>query len=521
MEKTRKRTIEVLTFVVLGLLIIPAVSKTVAAQPISFSTYATLPVCCAHGGLSYDPFGNRFIVQAGGVLWQVGPTGSLVTAFAQSCGLPSLDEINIAVASGLGGFSAGFFYVGQGATIFKIDPTGTSCTVFATLSGGAGSHTALSFDRSPTAPFGNQLISVQLNGQVSRISSTAIITPIASLGFSDNFEDLIVTPPVSQYPALPDRIVLTAEGGSVIAINTAGVATTIATGLGSPEALFLLPPTIPTVGVPSGMFAVQTDSFIYRAAPAEFLGLENDIVVGSEFSGVFYTLNPSAGFAVAAHASSPFVHFEERLVFIGETPPIKPIGIKVSKFFTDSSLNPLALDSNGNPKVDVVLTRGIVASTNPGQVLAWVNVTNTSGSRVQSLKLNETLPVDWKVDPAWVPAIGAIHVFFANTTSLLTNPEITQPSTITASSGNPQTVHLAIPSFNATAIGHPLMPGQSILLSVKLTYGLIHTSQSASSYPRNYTDTVVAVAWTQASFTGTESTGTSSAFFVADSKVVS
>jgi sugar lactone lactonase YvrE len=195
--------------------------------------------------------------------------------------------------------------------------------------------------------------------------------------------------------------------------------------------------------------------------------------------------------------------------------------LHVSKFFTDSSLSHLQLDQHGNPSVNVTLSHGTVVSTNPGQVLAWVNVTNTSGSRVQSLKLNDTLPVDWKVDPAWMPALGAIHVFFANTTSLLTNPEITQPSTITVSTGNPEVVHLAIANLTATNIGHPLMPGQSILLSVKLTYGLIGTSQSASSYPRNYTDTALAAAWTKASFMGTESTGSGSAFFTADAKVVS
>jgi hypothetical protein len=195
--------------------------------------------------------------------------------------------------------------------------------------------------------------------------------------------------------------------------------------------------------------------------------------------------------------------------------------VKVSKFFTDSGLNPLPLDSKGNPRVDVVLANGVVTSTNPGQVLAWVNVTNTAGTPLQSLKVNETLPLDWKVDPPWMPAQGAIHVFLANTTSLPTNPEITQPSTIKVATGNSQTVGLSIPSFNATAIGHPLMPGQSILLSVKLTYGLIGTSQSASSYPRNYTDTALAAAWTKASFMGTESTGSGSVFFTADAKVVS
>src|SRR2546425_9419549 len=193
---------------------------------------------------------------------------------------------------------------------------------------------------------------------------------------------------------------------------------------------------------------------------------------------------------------------------------------RVSKFFTDSSLNPLPLDNNGNPMVNVVLGRNIVQSTNPGQVLAWVDVTNTGSTSLQSLKLNETLPVDWTVDPPWMPGKGAIHVYYANTTSLATNPEITDPSTITVTAGNPEVVHLAISSLSATAIGHPLLPGQSVLLSVKLTYGLIKTGQSFASYPRNYTDTASAVAWTQASYTGTKVSATSSGFFVAYAKVV-
>jgi len=207
-----------------------------------------------------------------------------------------------------------------------------------------------------------------------------------------------------------------------------------------------------------------------------------------------------------------------------ETPLSAPSQVKVSKFFTDSSLNPLPLDSSGNPSVNVTLTRGILKNTNPGQIIAWVNVTNTSGSSLQSLKLNDTLPVDWLVGPAWMPpkgSIGAIHVLYANGTSLASETDITQPSSITVSTGKPEVVHVSIPSLNATGIGHPLMPGQSILLSVKLSYGLVKTVQSFNSYPRNYTDTAIAAVWTQASFTGVESSGTGSAFFVADAKVVS
>ncbi len=198
----------------------------------------------------------------------------------------------------------------------------------------------------------------------------------------------------------------------------------------------------------------------------------------------------------------------------------KVLSISVSKFFTDTSLNPLPLDRFGNLKVDVVLAGGVVKSTNPGEIIAWVNVTNTGGLPLQSLKLNETLPVDWVVSPTWKPAKGAIHVFFANTTSLATNPEITDPSTISVSTGNPETVSITIPSLNSTAIGHPLLPGQSILLGVKLAYGLKGTSQSPRSYPRNYTDTAGSAAWTQSSYTGNEASAIGSAFFIVYAKVV-
>ncbi len=198
----------------------------------------------------------------------------------------------------------------------------------------------------------------------------------------------------------------------------------------------------------------------------------------------------------------------------------KPEPVKIFKFFTDTSNNPLPLDSNGNPKVDVVLANSIVRSTNPGEIIAWVNVTNTAGSLAQSLKVNETLPVDWVVAPPWLPAKGAIHVFFANTTTLSTNPEITDPKTIAVTSGNPQTVLLSIPSFNATGIGHPLLAGQSVLLAVKLDYGLDQTSQSFSSFPRNYTDVASAAVWTGVSFMGTEASATGSAFFIAYAKLL-
>jgi hypothetical protein len=128
--------------------------------------------------------------------------------------------------------------------------------------------------------------------------------------------------------------------------------------------------------------------------------------------------------------------------------------------------------------------------------------------------LNETLPADWAVNPPWITAgTTAIHVYYANTTRLSTDPEITQPSTINVITRTPEVVRLAIPNFNTTAIGHPLLPGQSILASVKLTYTPVGSAQRSVSYPKNYTDAATAAAWTQKTYTGTESLKSASAFF--------
>lgn len=175
-----------------------------------------------------------------------------------------------------------------------------------------------------------------------------------------------------------------------------------------------------------------------------------------------------------------------------------------SGFFTDASLSPLPSYRDVAVRVDVVLANGVVRTTNPPRILAWIKVSNTGDIALQSLKVNETLPVDWRVDPAWMPGKGAIHVYFANTTSLATNPEITDPSTITVTGGNPQVVILAIPSLNDTGIGHPLLPGDSILMSVKISFGLIGTSQFPTSRPREYLDVANATGWSQSLYLGTE-----------------
>lgn len=92
---------------------------------------------------------------------------------------------------------------------------------------------------------------------------------------------------------------------------------------------------------------------------------------------------------------------------------------------------------------------------------------------------------------------------------------------MTILNGNPKTISLALGNITAMCVDRSLGPRESILISVAMTYSLKGTSQPVSSYPRDYSDTATAAAWTQPYFTGTKFTGTFSAFFTAYAKVVS
>ncbi len=177
-------------------------------------------------------------------------------------------------------------------------------------------------------------------------------------------------------------------------------------------------------------------------------------------------------------------------------------------FFTDGAFNPLPTDQSGNPMLTAVLSQDTVKSTNPGQVLVWLQVQHLGfNATFQSISIDEILPPDWVISPAWPTAKGAIHVYFANTTSFGIQTvntsyfatsvipqafEITESSTIAVSSGE---VQLLIRNFDTTAIGHPLSPYQSILLAVKVSYALKSTAQSADTFPRKYVTTASSKGW--------------------------
>ena len=524
----KNRTVELLVIAVLGLSIIPIAihpAKAAAAAPgFAVTNFATgfltrADSLCSFGsfgcgpiGIAVDSSGNLYVGDIrDGYIYKFGPAGGVASTGTQ-----------LATPSSLGGRTPFGLTFGKGGNLY-VALQGTAGNEIAQLDTTSG--TIIRAIAPGTAATG--IAADPLSGDLF-VSLPGTTQPILRIsGFASG------PGTVTAYASVPcaDGLAFGPDGTLYAAQCGVGVLKIAGTSSATPGATSFI------ANVP------YIDGMAISANPSKLVifGNRNDgIITEINFTSTtptftnIVTSGTRGDFATVGSDGCLYATQSDGIIKVTNAdgscipPPLGPLfppgptaSIRVSKFFTDSSLGPLPADSSGSPKVDVVLAGGTVTSTNPGQVLAWVNVTNTSGSPLQSLKLNETLPVDWLISPAWLPSKGAIHVFYANTTNLATNPDITQPSTVSISTSNPETVHVSVSNFTDTAIGHPLLANQSILLSVKLSYVLKGTSQSSSSYPRNYTDAATAVAWTKPSFTGNQFTGTGSAFFVADAKVVS
>src|SRR5206468_3123293 len=136
---------------------------------------------------------------------------------------------------------------------------------------------------------------------------------------------------------------------------------------------------------------------------------------------------------------------------------------------------PLPVDSSG-PVVKVLIARGRVATTNPPQILAQVKI-NNSGTSINSLIINETLPVDWSAF-----FTQAVQVFFRYQNSSL--QEITG------------------------------------MLTIKLSYSLKGSVVSPRLYPVTYTNLVNVKGYSENGFSGESFDKNATAGFTAKAKVV-
>lgn len=192
--------------------------------------------------------------------------------------------------------------------------------------------------------------------------------------------------------------------------------------------------------------------------------------------------------------------------------------ITVRNFFTDGSGSRLPVDSTGSPSVNVVLAHGTVRSTNPGQVLAWTNLTNTGTVSFSSLRMETQLPSDWTVSQPNQHSVKDVFVFFefGNRTIL----DITRSVSVSVSGSSPETVDLTVNNLTGTPAGTTLDPHDSLLLSVKLDYALVGTRHLPSNFPVTYQTNAIGIAWSLENFAGVTVSATGSAIFNANAKVL-
>ena len=169
------------------------------------------------------------------------------------------------------------FFVTQGTAVYKV--TGSSATLFATIPGCSADHTGITFDHFGT--FGYNMIVTCESGQVSRVNSTGVVTPITNTG--TQLEGPAVPPP--SFGPLGGQILAADENhGKVHAIASDGTVTYNVFDWFGAEAVHVIPPA-PCTFCSGGSFfqAIENFGSIYQYAPADFAGLGGNIVVTSEY----------------------------------------------------------------------------------------------------------------------------------------------------------------------------------------------------------------------------------------------
>ena len=189
-----------------------------AATPTVFATCAQL---FDVNGLAATQNKLLFTTQNQPSLFQIDSSGTSCTLFAA---LPSpvnpisgVVEEYIAISPGTGGFPAGWIYVTQYEKVFKISPDGSSVTLFATIptfSNHTYFHGGITFDRSGN--YGNKMIvtgqdAADGHGEVYTVDSSGTPTKLADMAASVNgiTEGPQVT--LSSFTPAPGKLLVTQE----------------------------------------------------------------------------------------------------------------------------------------------------------------------------------------------------------------------------------------------------------------------------------------------------------------------
>lgn len=238
------------------------------------------------GTIGFAYAGDKFVgsVQGDGTgqLYSTDLTGGNVQLFAPGVNLaPSLaSEHFVAASVGAGGFASRDIYVAASNTVVHITHDGLSSNIL--TSGLTGDVRGILFDTIGT--FGGDMLVTTNAGSVYRVNSAGVATTLASTG--EDTEGLDIAPVGAGFGAYDGQLVVASEGSGLLrAISTAGVTTILNPNdrIAGGEELSFVPLTLGLSGDPvEGMYGANYTQNVLKAGAGEFAGMQGDIIVTSE-----------------------------------------------------------------------------------------------------------------------------------------------------------------------------------------------------------------------------------------------
>jgi PEP-CTERM motif len=278
-------------------------------DPVFTQFVAPFPIGGAPIGFAYA--GNKFVgtVQRDGtnVLYSTDLTGGNVQPFGGAVSLTSnlSSEHFVASSLGLGGFPNRDIYVASGNGVMHISNDGSSSNTF--VSGLNGSVRGILFD--PIGTFSHDMLITTAAGGIYQVNSAGVATLIASTG--EDTEGLDVAPLGGNLGAFNGQLIVASEGSNTIrAINptTHALSTVvIAPQINGAEELSVVPLDLGS-GDPAleGMYGANYSINVVKADASQFAGLQGDIVVTGEFGhGVWDIHFDGTNFVVAQVGTFP------------------------------------------------------------------------------------------------------------------------------------------------------------------------------------------------------------------------
>ena len=294
------------TLVAVSSVVVPAFAATVNPQP-----FVTNPP--AGGPIGFTYAGNKFvgtILDNGSgqnLIYSTDLSGGSVQTFAPGPGVTLASSyglehyVSASLGGGQGGFPVNDVYVASGNNVIHISNNGATNYGNFITSGGPSSLDSvrgIAFDA--TGSWGGDMFVTTHLGFVYRVNSAGVATQIASTG--EDTEGLDVAPLGGNWGGLNGALFVASENsGTIRAIlpsNTPSLpGITVATGLTGAEQLSFVPLNLGASGSPlEGMYSANYAVDVLHAPWQNFTGLLNDIILTSEAGingGTIWDLKPN------------------------------------------------------------------------------------------------------------------------------------------------------------------------------------------------------------------------------------